>query len=217
MFSLPQCSLLSLDTLGYAQCFTSLAYGSTSSHGNTGCPFIHEYSANSLLSLDTLGYAQCFTSPACGSSHRNTGCPFIHECSANSQCKRIQYSCLNSTAPAYMTKLLKVYKPTRQLRSSSDTSIVCLPSVRTLHRLSGTVSLAKLGHRTHSPPLNYLLRSYKFNIPYWLCVCVCVCVCVCGWVGGWVFVGVGVCWCVCVCTRASSRKFIFDCILFFAL
>ena len=38
---------------------------------------------------------------------------------------------INSTAPGYLTELFNVYKPTRQLRSSSDTAILCLPSVRT--------------------------------------------------------------------------------------
>ena len=41
------------------------------------------------------------------------------------------YNCLNSTAPDYLTELLKIFKPTHQLRSSSDTSILCIPSVRT--------------------------------------------------------------------------------------
>ena len=41
------------------------------------------------------------------------------------------YNCLNSTAPDYLTELLRIYKPTRQLRSSSDTSILCIPTVRT--------------------------------------------------------------------------------------
>ena len=35
-----------------------------------------------------------------------------------------------STVPVYLTEL-KAYKPTRQLRSSTDTSILCFPSVRT--------------------------------------------------------------------------------------
>ena len=41
------------------------------------------------------------------------------------------YNCLNSTAPDYLTELLRIHKPTRQLRSSSDTSILCVPTVRT--------------------------------------------------------------------------------------
>ena len=41
------------------------------------------------------------------------------------------YNCLNSTAPDYLTELPRMYKPTRQLHSSFDTSILCIPSVRT--------------------------------------------------------------------------------------
>ena len=41
------------------------------------------------------------------------------------------YNCLNSTAPDYFTELLRIYKPTCQLCSSSDTSILCIPTVRT--------------------------------------------------------------------------------------
>ena len=41
------------------------------------------------------------------------------------------YDCLNSTAPDYLTELLRIHKPTRQPRSSSDTSILCIPTVRT--------------------------------------------------------------------------------------
>ena len=41
------------------------------------------------------------------------------------------YNYLNSTAPYYLTELLKIYKPTHQLHSSSDTSILCIPTVRT--------------------------------------------------------------------------------------
>ena len=41
------------------------------------------------------------------------------------------YYCLNSTAPDYLTELLRINKPTHQLRSSSDTSILCIPTVRT--------------------------------------------------------------------------------------
>ena len=41
------------------------------------------------------------------------------------------YNCLNSTSPGYLTELLKVCKPTRQIRSSSDTSILCLNSAYT--------------------------------------------------------------------------------------
>ena len=39
------------------------------------------------------------------------------------------YSCLNLTTLVCLIELLTVYTPTHQLRSSSDTSILCLPSV----------------------------------------------------------------------------------------
>ena len=41
------------------------------------------------------------------------------------------YNCLNSTAPDYFTELLRIYKPASQHRSSSDTSVFCIPTVRT--------------------------------------------------------------------------------------
>ena len=44
------------------------------------------------------------------------------------------YNCLNSTAPYHLTELLRIYKPTRQLRSSSGTSILCIPTIR-IHSL----------------------------------------------------------------------------------
>ena len=41
------------------------------------------------------------------------------------------YNFLNSIAPDYLTELLRIYKPTCQLRSSSDTSILCISTVGT--------------------------------------------------------------------------------------
>ena len=43
----------------------------------------------------------------------------------------ICYNCLHLTAPDYLKDLLTTYTPTRQLRSSSDTSILQIPLVRT--------------------------------------------------------------------------------------
>ena len=76
---------------------------------------------------------------------------------------RIQYKLaflcpnfLNST-DVCLTELLTVYKPARQLRSSSASSILCAHALAwtkifflCYNRLSGTVSLAKLGNQTHS-------------------------------------------------------------------
>ena len=62
------------------------------------------------------------------------------------------YNCLKPTAPACLTDLMKVYKPTRQLRSSSDTCILCLPSVCT----------HSLGQRSFS----YAAPSIWNSLPY---------------------------------------------------
>ena len=40
------------------------------------------------------------------------------------------HNCLNSNAPDYVTELPRIYKLTRQLCSFSDTSILCIPTVR---------------------------------------------------------------------------------------
>ena len=93
------------------------------------------------------------------------------------------YNCLNSTAPDYLTELLRIYKPTRQLRSSSDTSILCIPTVRT-HSLGqrsffyaaptvwNTLPYES-GHPTPSHPSNHHLKRIFFSSPT-DCVCVCV-------------------------------------------
>ena len=101
---------------------------------------------------------------------------------------RIQYKlsslcnyCLNLTAPDYLTELLRIYKPTRQLRLSSDTPILCIPTVRTHslghfltpRRQSGTLSLMKSGHPTPSHPSDHHLKVIFFSSPT-ECVCVCV-------------------------------------------
>ena len=84
-----------------------------------------------------------------------------------------------------LTELLRICKPTRQLHSSSDTSIFCIPIVRThslsqrscvcvcvcvLRRQSGTLSLTKWGHSTPSHPSNYHLKLIFFSSPT-DCVC----------------------------------------------
>ena len=68
-----------------------------------------------------------------------------------------------STAPVYLTKLLRVYKPARRLRALLkflfSVLALCARSrfVRDFfspyaapYRVSGTVSLVRLGHQTHS-------------------------------------------------------------------
>ena len=68
------------------------------------------------------------------------------------------YNCLNSTAPDYLTEPLRIYKPTRQLCSSSDTSILCLPSVRTLS-WSEVIFLCCTVCLEHSPLRNQILKT----------------------------------------------------------
>ena len=91
------------------------------------------------------------------------------------------YHRLNSTAPDYLTELLRIYKPTRQLRKSSDTSILCIPTVcrhylvkdhfLMLRRQSGTLSLTKSSHPTPSHPSNHHLKLILISSPT-DCVCV---------------------------------------------
>ena len=91
------------------------------------------------------------------------------------------------TTPVYLTELT-FYKPTHHLRSSSDTSVLNLPSVHThsLGRRSFSyaapsvwkLSLARLDHQTHSPLWN-IFEISPLKLSYWLCVCVCVCVHAC--------------------------------------
>ena len=97
------------------------------------------------------------------------------------------YNCLNSTAPDYLNELLRIYKPTRQLRSSSDTSILCIPTVRThslgqrsfsyAGRQSDTLSFTKSGHPIPSHTSNHHLKLIFFSSPT-------DCECVCGGGGG---------------------------------
>ena len=85
------------------------------------------------------------------------------------------YNCPNSAIHVYSIELLNVYTPVRQLRSSSDTSTLCLLSVcthslgqrsfRMLHRLSGTVSLATLYHQTLTS-FKSSFKSHIFKLSY---------------------------------------------------
>ena len=61
------------------------------------------------------------------------------------------YNCLSSTAPDYLTELLRIYKPTCQFRSSSDTSILCIPTVCT--HLLGQRSLSYAAPVVWNTPL----------------------------------------------------------------
>ena len=61
------------------------------------------------------------------------------------QCKLVPlcYSYKDSTMCSHLTELLKAYKPTCHLRTSSDTAILCLPSVY-MHMDAWSVSYAAL-------------------------------------------------------------------------
>ena len=84
-------------------------------------------------------------------------------------------NCLNSTAPDYLTELLRIYKPTRQLRSSSDTSILCIPTVRTHSLGKRSFSYAaptvwntlsyEIRSSTPSHPSNHHLKLIFFSSP----------------------------------------------------
>ena len=98
----------------------------------------------------------------------------------------------NSTAPGYLTELLEVYEPTRQLRSSSDTSILCLPSVRT-HWLgqrsfaAAAAAAAALSVCSSLPctvsssstltSLKSSLKSHRFRLSYGLSLSLSLSVC----------------------------------------
>ena len=102
-----------------------------------------------------------------------------NEYSTNSILCTLYYNCLNSTAFGYLTELLKVYRSTCQLCSSSYKkrnsttrmtgsiltfhSSFCAHALTSsnipflmLHFLSGTVSLAKLDYQTRSNLSNHL-------------------------------------------------------------
>ena len=92
----------------------------------------------------------------------------------------LYYNCLNSTAPDYLTELLRIYKPTRQLRSSSDTSILCIPTVCT-HSLGqrSFSHAAPAVWNTHPYEIRSSntissfkssLKTYLFQQSYWLCM-----------------------------------------------
>ena len=56
--------------------------------------------------------------------------------------------CKTSTCPVYLSGLLKIYMPSRQLRSSTDSCVLCLPSVNAKsyseHSFSYKVTLLQL-------------------------------------------------------------------------
>ena len=107
-------------------------------------------------------------------------------------------NCLSSTAPVYVTKLLKIYKLAHQLRSSSHASITCLPLcphpllVRYLFLMlhKSPLQSSVMKHTPKSSPKSHLLKLNYQKL------CVCMCVCGCGYVC--------VCLSVCVCVSMSA-------------
>ena len=61
---------------------------------------------------------------------------------------------ITSTAPVYLTEPRKFYKPTHQLRSSCDTSILCFTSV----------CMCLLGQKSFSYAALYVWNSLRFKI-----------------------------------------------------
>ena len=69
-------------------------------------------------------------------------------------------NCLNSTAPDDLTQLLRMYKPTCQLWLSSDTSILCIPTVRTHSLGQRSFFLRCSGSLKHSPLRNQVIQHH---------------------------------------------------------
>ena len=96
----------------------------------------------------------------------------------NSNCDTATNSpiCATTVSAGYLTEPLKVYKPTRQLRSSSDTSILCLSlCARTrlvrdvflvMHRLSGTLP-CKVRSSNTLTSFKSSMKSHLRKLSYW--------------------------------------------------
>ena len=135
------------------------------------------------------------------------------------------HSFFSDTAPVYLCDFLRVYCPSRQLRSSSDSRTLRIPHIRPKHLdsihfpmlllLSGILCLMTLDIFSQSLHLKLpwtvedssvqilpllvkpvLPPPLSMNYIIWLAVvCVCMCVCVCAHVHACVHI----CVCVCVC------------------
>ena len=101
---------------------------------------IHEYRTDSLLFV----YIDMYHVSAPGVDERMINVHYYYS---------LYYNCLTLNASVYMTKLETVYKPTRQLRSSSDTSILCLTSVHT-HSLGHKPMASNGGSESERPKNN---------------------------------------------------------------
>ena len=104
------------------------------------------------------------------------------------------FSAINSSGPQYLADLLKIYAPSRQLRSSADSCTLCIPAVHTKSYGQRAFSHSAPTLRNDLPKaIRTKLRLCSFfqvstkNFPVSVLqlnnsvcvVCVCVCVCVC--------------------------------------
>ena len=87
------------------------------------------------------------------SSEIFTGCPSTHVPSII--CKHC-HSFFSDTALLYLSDLLRVYSPSRQLRFSSDSRTLCIPHIKT----------KTFGHRSFSHAAPSVLNSLPREIRY---------------------------------------------------
>ena len=100
-------------------------------------------------------------------------------------CTTTAATCLLLACPGYLTEF-KIYKPTRQVGVSSNTPILCLPSVRThlLGQRSFSYAVTSISSSLHckvrsSDKLRFFrssLKSHLLKLSYWLhawCLCAC--------------------------------------------
>ena len=104
------------------------------------------------------------------------------------------FKIISHQAPIYLSELLHLFTPSRQLRSSTDTRVFRIPffeqspvvSALSLTRLqlSGTTSLPFVRHSASVLQNRSLFKTFFFSpislIYDSVCVCVCVCACMCG-------------------------------------
>ena len=93
--------------------------------------------------------------------------------------KRVPRLTLSSTAHVCLTELWTVYTPTRQLRSSSDTSVLCFPSV-CMQAVLLTVCVCVCVWEHVSVWVHVYVCVCGSMCVCVVCVCLCVRVCACG-------------------------------------
>ena len=128
------------------------------------------------------------------------------------------FKSLNGSAPTYLSHLLNLYTPSRQLRSSADTWVFRIPSFCT--KSSGQRSFSSQAPTTrnklpasicHTSSVSSFKSSLKpflfskiflFSLPALRCLCVSRCMFVCMYVC--VYVCVCLCVCACVCAIVGA-------------